>query len=227
MVESTMEHDDSKLARAEAERAQQLKTDWEKMLDKELLEIWKEIRQLRAISDSGLKLLQGNISSLEHKIDNLKQKMDQIVADLLVYKPLQASIALGRMQAGLDDEFRSVWTLFDKNKTKKPIPIYMSISTILRHRRVTSNRRITTDDESCFDAFLKEHPNLAEPDVMDIFLEVGVEPNAGAHSSSSQVYSEADCRVYVCEMFPDHEVDYPRVLDLYVDLFYATQSRGK
>jgi hypothetical protein len=217
MVEPTMEHDDSKLARAEAERAQQLKADQEKMLDKELLESWKEIRQLRAISDSGLKLLQGNISSLEHKIDNLKQKMDQIVADVLVYKPLQASIALGRMQAGLNDEFRRFWTLFDKNKTKKPIPIYMSISTILRHCRVASNRRITTDDEACFDAFLKEHPNLAEPDVMDIFLEVGV-------ASSSQVFSETDCRAYVCEMFPDHEVDYPRVLDLYVDLFFnATQ----
>jgi hypothetical protein len=143
-------------------------------------------------------------------------RLSQVEVELQNQKPLQASIALGQMQTDLNNRYRDFWTRFFDKNTAKEVPVFMSITAMLRHRRETPNKNISTDHDACFDAFSKEHPALAECDVMDIFLEVGC---AGAYPAW-QVYSEGDCRAYFQKMFPGHEVDFPGLMDLYIGLFF-------
>jgi hypothetical protein len=237
-VQAELHHVHQTGNRLEADRAK---------FEKLSLERWNEIQELKAINvllRSEIKVLQGTVELLQGTVSSLTQKVDrhaaelqlqkemiveqnklnsqqaarlsQVEAELQNRKPLQASIALGQMQTGLNNSYRDFWALFFDKNVAKQVPVFMSITAMLRHRRETPNQRITTDHDACFDAFMKEHPALAESDVMDIFLEVAC---AGAYPAW-RVHSEGDCRAYFREMFPGHEVDFPRRTDLYIGLFF-------
>jgi hypothetical protein len=236
------EQEDNKRLRAELRHVHETGNRREEdraQFEKLSLERWNEIQELKAINVRlryEIKALQGAVSSLTQKVDQQAAKLSQqkkksaerdeklsqmvvLLVELRDVQPLQASIALGRMQANLKSEFRAFWTLFfDKDKAKKLQP-FMTVSTMLRHRRETTHKLITTDDDACFDAFVKKHPGLADPDVTSHFLEIETEPTCslGAYPPS-HVFSEGDCRAYFGELFPRHEVDFPGLLDSYVDL---------
>jgi hypothetical protein len=82
------------------------------------------------------------------KLLDIEARLSQVEVELQNRKPLQAAIALGQMQTGLNNSYRDFWALFFDKNTTKQVPVFMSISAMLRHRRETPNKRITTDHDA-------------------------------------------------------------------------------
>jgi hypothetical protein len=233
LVQAELHHVHQTANRLEAERAQ---------FEKLSLELWNKVEELKEINEQlrfEIKVLGYTVFSLSQKVDQQAAELSartkicaeqdakafqmdqlQVQEELRNLKPWLASSALVRMQANLSIKFRAFRKLFfdDQNKdTATKLQPFMTVSAMLRHRLETTHKRITADDDACFDAFVKKHPGLADPDVTSHFLEIETESRLGAYPPS-HVFSEGDCRAYFGELFPSHEVDFPGLLDSYVDL---------